>query len=239
MLIRGNDNSSINDPHHDAVPLTEPISILLRKHQDSAKGWKYRDVLCDYYIWVERFNSEFELNIPMPVIAIECLKKRQRLGQFRFGRNPLGIKNQITISSHHIESNEYWNQLSTVLHECLHLEQRLHGKPGRGNYHNKQFRDRAASLGLNVTQRGYTKHASENSPFFNVLAKYGVEIPDWCTIDESQVADRIQPSGALKLKMLANRYALRAKATAMQLRTKCLTYGASVIERVSRAYNQI
>jgi hypothetical protein len=238
LLMKGSDNSSINDPNHDPVALTEPINVLLRKHQVSVRGWKYHDLLCEFYTWVERFNSEFKLNIPMPVIAIGLLKERN-LAEFRFGRNMLGIKHEIIIGRHHIESDEYWNQIGSVLHECLHLHESLYGRPARGGNHSREFRDKAASLGLLVDERGGTKYASENSPFFNVLAAHGVEVPSWCHVDEPQSDDRVRQTGPLALKMLITRYAMRVKAAATRLRTKCLTRGASLVKRVRRADNQI
>ena len=217
-----------------AVPSTELINIVIREHQNFAKGWRYQALLREFYTWVERFDSEFKLNIPMPVIAIAYLKKRN-LAEFRLGRNSLGIKYEIAIRQNHAESKEFWRALGTVLHECLHLWQGIHGKPGSGNYHNQEFRDKASSLGLNVDQRGCTQYSSENSPFFNLLAEHDMEVPSWCSVDKHKSTNEKPQISALKLELQKNRYAICIKAAYTQLRTKCLSYGA-LLNKWSKQY---
>ena len=96
-LMKKSNGSTGTTHNHNATPSTELINLVIREHQTSAQAWKYQALLRELYTWVERFKSDFELNIPMPVIAITRPKRRRFLGLFIYGHNPLGITHQITI----------------------------------------------------------------------------------------------------------------------------------------------
>ena len=66
--------------------------------------------------------------------------------------------------------------LGTLLHELLHAWQQSHGKPGKHNYHNKEFREKARTFGLVIDHRGYTEYEPQ-SCFTELLARHGVTIP--------------------------------------------------------------
>lgn len=89
-----------------------------------------------------------------------------------------------------------WQVLGTLLHELLHGWQQANGKPGRSNYHNAQYRQKAQSLGLLVDEKGHTNYEPE-SPFTQLLREYGVDLP----AIELSVADTAPPTGgSSKLK---------------------------------------
>ena len=88
----------------------------------------------------------------------------------------IGLNGEIAINRRYLELREPWQVLGTLLHELVHAWQEVHGKPGKGNYHNRQFRDKARSLGLIVNQRGHTHYDAE-SPFFRCLATYEIDVP--------------------------------------------------------------
>lgn len=150
----------------------------LAKHQIT-ESWDFREALEELHLWRERFCVEFKLEIPAIAIAIGDIS-RHRLGQFRYGHNEFGFRGEITISRRHVIENaskdKWWRVLGTLLHELLHAWQELHGKPGKRNYHNKEFRLKAIGLGLIIDQRGLTKYDPE-SPFTGLLEKHGVEAP--------------------------------------------------------------
>ena len=50
---------------------------------------------------------------------------------------------------------------------------KAHGKPGKGNYHNKEFRTKAESVGLLIDLAGVTRYAP-TSPFVDLLKKHGL-----------------------------------------------------------------
>jgi len=196
------------------IVFTEPINYEIVKFHKTSQDLKYRALLSEYYKWIERFNHRFELNITQPVIAIKRPVRRRYYGLFFYNRNPLGLKYQIIINENYLKDSKFWHQIGTILHECLHLWQLLYGKPGRGNYHNRQFRDKALSLGLIVDRYGHTKYAAENSPFFNLLAEYNVELPSWCSVEKAQLkVSEKRVLNAANFKSKLNKYLLRIKTS--------------------------
>ena len=151
----------------------------LTDHQKNEE-WSFQSVLKELHTWKERFDFEFKLEISEIAIAIDRLS-HWRLGQFRYGHNGFGLKGEITISSLHIEDNLssscWWDVLGTLLHEQLHAWQQEHGKPGKGNYHNVEFRRKAKKYGLLIDHRGWTQYEPE-SLFFSLLERHGVTVPD-------------------------------------------------------------
>jgi hypothetical protein len=161
----------------DTTIETEKINQDLKQHQVGTKEWDYRNVTESLHLWSERFILEFKLQTSMPAIQIERLKQ-DRYGHFRYGRNGFGLRNEIAIDKDHIQQDEYWTVLGTLLHEMLHSEQQNIGKPGRRNYHNKEYKDKARSLGLLVDERGCQQYTPAPSPFLDLLKKCGVDAPE-------------------------------------------------------------
>jgi hypothetical protein len=202
-------------------PPTEPINIAIKEHQGLVEDWKHRSLLKELHIWTERFDVEFKLKLPLPVIVVDKLSRRT-LGFFRFGRNGLGLKHEITINSTHAQSKEFWQVLGTLLHECLHLWQQTHGDPSNSNYHNKQYREKALSLGLVVDRWGHTQYAPENSSFLNVLAKYGVEVPQIPPLNEQRILVGRLNSSKLKLWQCQCPVPVKVRVARAAFRAMCL-----------------
>jgi hypothetical protein len=123
---------------------------------------------------------EFKLETGTPALMIEPLR-RGRLGHYRHGRNAFGLMDEVAIDQNHAQLASYWRVIGTLLHELIHAWQEHNGKPpskNSFNYHNKQFREKAALFGLIVDQYGHTKYATGNTPFLNLLKKYGLEVPE-------------------------------------------------------------
>lgn len=145
--------------------------------------WQHSPAAGECHVWIERFNSQFKLEIGRP--ALRIAKLRGACGYFRYGHNDLGIKNEIAIDVRHfyggVQSKGDWiDVLNTILHECLHFweaAKRLkHGrKPPSGNYHTVVFRKKAESLGLLVDERGVSVGVIPNSPFLKLLDHYKVD----------------------------------------------------------------
>jgi len=151
----------------------------LADHQ-CGEMWKYQEVMRELHLWSERFNLEFKLEVPEITIGVEVL--RHRLGQFRYGHNGLGLRREILIDRRHVEDNrhpEKWYEvLGTLLHEQLYAWQEAHGRPGKRNYHNREFCRKAADLGLIVAPNGYEQYEPDpDSPFLSLIEKHGVHIP--------------------------------------------------------------
>ncbi len=194
----------------------------LQLHQ-TTEEWDFDDVATDLHRWKERFDLEFKLNVPQIAIAIDRLSF-WRLGQFRYGHNGFGLRGEITISTHHVVANirphDWWNVLGTLLHEQLHAWQQEQGKPGAGNYHNVEFRNKAISLGLIVDQRGHTQYAPV-SPFVSLLQRYGVTVPKL----ELPKPPANKAAAASKLRLWMCRCPVRLRVAIPKLQARCLNCG--------------
>ena len=154
----------------------EIINEQLKDHQIAA-DWDKKPLMRDIHNWAERFIFEFKLKIEeSPAIMIDIIA-RLRYGHFRPGRSGFGLRNEIALNQGFIDTREYWDVLGTLLHELLHLEQELAGKPGKHNYHNQDYRERAASFGLIVDKWGHMTYVPAPSPFWDILGKQEIPAP--------------------------------------------------------------
>lgn len=184
--------------------------------------WAMRDVLANLHQFKDRFVSEFKLQVSDLVIAVEKIS-HWRLGQYRVGRNGLGLKGEITIAEAHVREcgsrNQWWEVLGTLLHEILHAWQETHGTPSRGNYHNAEFRSKAKQLGLIVNTRGYTQFLAE-SPFITLLMRSGINVPQ---LDEPEMMACNKPKGKLKLWVCS--CPVRVRVAVKDFHAQCLRCG--------------
>jgi len=207
-------------------PPTEPINVAIKDHQGSVQDWRYRPFLTEFHLWAKRFDVEFKLNLPLPAIAVDKLGKKS-LGFFRYGRNGLGLKHEITISYTHVQSEEFWQVLGTLLHELLHLWQQIHGEPSNSNYHNKQYRDKALSLGLVVDTWGHQRYVPEDSLFLDVLKKYCIEVSQIPPLEKQkiQLLGRLNTS-KLKLWQCQCPVPVKVRVARADFRARCLNCGS-------------
>ncbi len=154
----------------------QSIYRSLASHQTQEEQWDCRPIVQDLQVWADRMNAEFRLRIPEMSLRVDWLS-RWRLGHFRYGHNGFGLKGEIAINRLYLDDREFWQVLGTLCHELLHAWQQAHGKPGKHNYHNKQFRNKARELGLLVDPRGCTEY-EPHSPFMEILARWGVMVPE-------------------------------------------------------------
>jgi hypothetical protein len=147
------------------------INDLLKEHTSAAADWRHSDVAKRLHDWAELFNVEFDLCIDTPAIRLTGI--RRAYGTYLFGRNSFGLRHEITLNTRYRgRSPDAW--LRTLLHELLHEWQALHGTPSRsGAYHNREFRDKAASFGLLVDAAGRSAGVVDG-PFTKVLARAGI-----------------------------------------------------------------
>ncbi len=134
----------------------------LALHQ-GAEAWAHRELAAELRGWADIFDSEFKLEAPEISLQIDRLSAR-RLGHFRYGHNGFGLKGEVAINERYLRRQQPHDVLGTLLHELLHAWQQAHGRPGRRNYHNKEFREKARGLDLVVDERGYTKYLPEQPP---------------------------------------------------------------------------
>ena len=161
-----------------ALQGTKPIYPALADHQITDESWELRELLEWLCLWKDRMVFEFKLGLSEVALCVDWLHWR-RYGHFRRGHNGFGLVAEIAINRRYLDYCEPWGILGTLCHELLHAWQHVHGKTGRANYHNKQFRDKAARLGLIIDERGVTQYAPEDeSPFKQLLRKCGVTFPN-------------------------------------------------------------
>jgi hypothetical protein len=154
---------------------TKPVYRVLADHQATEVSWEFREFTAWLQLWAARFIVEFLLDVREVSLCVEWLR-RGRLGHFRHGLNGFGLAGEIALNRQHLDALEPWEILGVLLHELLHAWQERHGTPGKNNYHNREFRQKAREYGLVVDQRGRTRHVSD-SPFFHLLARYGETAP--------------------------------------------------------------
>lgn len=205
----------------DNIAVDEPVYRVLAEHQ-RAEEWDLQGVLCALLRWAEIFNTEFKLEVPNLSLRVDWLS-RNRLGHFRYGHNGFGLRNEIAINRRYLDQRDFWQVLGTLLHELLHAYQQAHGKPGKGNYHNREFRKKAQQYGLIVDQRGFTQYAPD-SPFLDLLRKHDVHVP---AVPPPAVAHR----GASKLKKWSCG-CTNVRVAVADFRAKCLRCH-NVFERVN------
>ncbi len=154
----------------------EQINNELRVHQRNISDWGHRDALESLHKLADKMILEFKLQLPTPpALCVDRL--RRAYGHYRYGRNAFGLRDEIAIDESHLRNDPFWQVVGTLLHELLHQWQDKYGQPGRRNYHNKAFRDKALSLGLKVDERGYTKYLAEDTPFVLFLRKVDLAPP--------------------------------------------------------------
>ncbi len=160
------------------IPGAEQINTDLKEHQRRVHDWNRQELAENLHMWAERFIIEFKLETTIPALMLDRLRY-STLGHFRRGRNGFGLANEIAVNLRHISRDEYGDTLATLLHELLHAEQEVAGTPGKGSYHNREFRHRAECLGLLVDSRGHTFVKPAPTPFLDLLEKYGVNVPEF------------------------------------------------------------
>ncbi len=206
----------------------EPINLQLRTHQATVEDWDFATLIKDLHLWAERMRLEFKLQTPVPALMVERL--RTRLGHYRIGRNALGLNDEIAIDRHHATGNKYWQVLGTLLHEMLHAWQEHKGHPAgpnSHNYHNKEFREKAQSLGLIIDRYGHTEYPDGDTPFRQLLKKYGVEAPE---VLKSEPPPR--PRCGSRLKLYECPCHVKARVGRSRFNARCLDCGG-LFERMA------
>jgi hypothetical protein len=176
-----------------AAETVEPdIAPALAGHQQSAE-WDWKELAQKLYTYDRLLRAWFALDLPPFVIRFDRLRG-SRLGHFRAGCNEFAIAREVAINIRYVGTRPFWMTIGTLHHEQLHLWQHVHGTPGRWNYHNRQYRRKAAASGLVVDSRGHTQYDPDGR-FMAFLRAHGIEAP---TLPTSVRAERL--TGGSKLK---------------------------------------
>ena len=203
--------------NEDASP---SVYQAIADHQIS-EIWHHRELMEHLHTWVELFKFEFKLEFEELAVTIKRLRGNA-LGRFRGKHNGFGFLGEIAIDERHIQENadpkDWYDVMGTLLHEMLHVWQQAHGKPGKGNYHNKEFRDKALECGLLVDASGVQSYVA-GGRFFQLLSKKGIDVPN---VSEA-VPQKQKPEGTgSKLKLWKCRCPENIRVGKKSLRILCL-----------------
>jgi hypothetical protein len=151
----------------------EEIARAIRDHQTGASGqWPYREFVEGLHRWVDRFDSDFNLGLPTPILAIEALPVNV-LAQYRLGRNGLGARTTITLNERWIPNRPYAETLASLIHELIHAYEEWHlGREKGGWYHTVAWREKIAEIGIKTDKRG--AHLNVLPRFTEYLARHGL-----------------------------------------------------------------
>lgn len=164
---------------------SEDINDDFRTHiEDKLESgdWEHQPFVTLLFEWTDIFMTNLNLNIPLPIIGVGKLRKT-RIAQYRESRNDLALNFEVIFNSIHT-GRPIWKSLATLLHELCHCWQHMHGKSGKGNNHNKEFRSYAGSFGLVINTKGMM--TVEEGRFTELLEANGVEydLSDESTTDD-------------------------------------------------------
>ena len=206
----------------------EAINIALRDHQAAVHDWRFSGLAADLHTWAERMVVDFKIQSDgIPALLVERLRKCT--GHYRKGRNGFGINDEIAIDESHIQTSPYWQVLGTLAHEILHFWQAHNGQtPGTNsrNYHNAQYRQKALEIGILVDRYGHTQFIPENTPFMDLLKKYGIEIPSIPAAEDT--SPQKSPSS---LRLYECSCGVKVRVGRMRFNAQCLDCGTVFLLR--------
>lgn len=151
----------------------EPVALAIRDHQTSqATTWAYRELIQELHIWVARFDKDFDLNLPTPVIAVAPLRYNV-LANYRLGRSGIGARTTITFNEGWLSVRPFADTVATLIHELLHAYEEWHlGRETGGWYHSKAWREKMREIGIEADDHGH--HLRILLTFLDYLRRYGV-----------------------------------------------------------------
>ena len=161
----------------------QELAPAVATHQQAAE-WGWKDLAQKLYAYDRLLRDWFSLHLPPFVIRFDRLRP-SRLGHFLPGCNEFAIAGEIAINTRYVGVRPFWQTIGTLHHEQLHLWQQVHGRPGKGNYHNREYQRKAAESGLIVDSRGYTQYDPDGR-FMAFLREHGIEVPVLPTPDAAE-----------------------------------------------------
>src|SRR5829696_8693201 len=98
----------------------EPVAHSILHHQvQESGGWPYAGLVDELHRWVDRFDRDFNLGVPKPIIAITPLRI-STVAYYRLGRNEIGARTTITLNERWLPHRPLADTLTTLLHELVH-----------------------------------------------------------------------------------------------------------------------
>ncbi|MCC7290455.1 MAG: hypothetical protein IT449_00170 [Phycisphaerales bacterium] len=186
--------SQVHEPGNTVGhPTARSVYGALAEHQ-LKEVWHARNLIGTLQEWSNRFIVEFKLDIAEVVLCVDDLPI-STFGHFRAGHNGFGLKGEIALNARHLSGpSGQWQVLGALLKHLLHGWQQAHGTPAKRGHHNRELRDKAASIGLLLDEKGLLGFAAE-SPFKDLLRRHDIAVPG----EEVPIPER-RPRGESKQK---------------------------------------
>ena len=196
----------------------DELNDAVRAHETGVE-WRHRELATVCYRFFDVFNAEF-FSGRLPNCYLQFDRARaDNLGHYRPGQNVIGARHEINLNTRHLD-RPLQDILTTLLHEMAHQWQDLYGKPGRGNYHNREFTDKCVALGIPCTGGTRSCTLEIRDPFIAVLRANGVN----AAARTVAVAQTRQRAGTSKMK-LWECGCMKIRA-AVSVQARCLRCGA-------------
>lgn len=123
----------------------------------------------------QHFNfAIFDGELPHALITLQ--RKGRSYGFFssrRMTRADGKTCDEIALNPRHFKERSDLETLSTLLHEMVHLWQTYFGKPGRGNYHNREWAEKMKHVGLYPSQTGEPGGKETGEPMTHYILEDG------------------------------------------------------------------
>ncbi|MBC7255765.1 MAG: SprT-like domain-containing protein [Chloroflexi bacterium] len=163
----------------------EQAKRSIRYHAENDPTWEHHELAKQLYGWTDIFRDRFldpiarpdrPGRLPGPLLGFDAFDYRA-YAYYRLGHNPHGLEDEIILNELHLDRPLY-AILETVLHEQIHLWQQRFGEhPVKRNYHNKEFCQKAESLGLHPEPGTGCHLRPADGPFEALLREYGIFKP--------------------------------------------------------------
>jgi hypothetical protein len=153
---------------------SDTIYAALAEHQKAADWIHARDA-ATFLSWTKRMNLEFKLQVTELALKIGDLPVRT-VSHFRAGHNEFGLRGEICLNARHFGKQPLAVLLFHLAHELIHAWQHQHGRPSlKDGWHNREFRQKAAELGLQVAENGAT--TCVEGPLSDLITSCGIALP--------------------------------------------------------------
>ena len=202
----------------------EAVALAIRDHQSNASNlWRYRMLLPELHLWVDRFDHDFDLRLPTPVIAIGELRYTT-IANYRLGRSDIGTRTTITFNEDWLQIRPFADTLATLLHECLHAWEEWHCDREKGGwYHSVAWCEKMAEIGIIADDHG--RHQRVALRFTDYLHRYGVPPLDTLLPDAPRGIIATPPSKRRQMPKWICACPGGRPARAIALNARCLDCG--------------
>jgi hypothetical protein len=152
--------------------------VATKNDEGAFHGFIPAETIAFFYEHAQKLAAEIVKPVvgfsPPEIIVSVDKENRRQLGHFKVGRDGLGLNWRISLNVLHL-SRPKAAVIGTLLHEILHAVQQQDGKPGKGNFHNKEFVGWCEKVGLPTDSKGHDLGIAKDGVFAKYCEKHGLE----------------------------------------------------------------